>query len=267
MTAVPAMSIVIPCLNEARRLPRCLEEIRLYLERRGDTAEVIVVDDGSRDGTSVVASALRESFPWLRVLTLERNRGKGAAVRAGVLASRGAVVAFTDADLSVPIGTLDLLLERLTTHDFAITSRAAPQARVVVGQGRLREGLAHGFDLLRRLLVVRGIRDTQCGMKAYRRDAARVLFENLGCDSALFDIEVFVRAALHGFTLAELPAVWTHDPDSRIRYGPIRSVKTFLELLAIKWRYRIVWPLIVRSTFVSSLLEAPEPGYRIRPRA
>lgn len=242
------ISIIVPCLNEERRLPKCLAELERYVGRSGNLAEIIVVDDGSTDGTIAVAQAWAAVCRAIRVVPLGHNQGKGAAVRRGMREARGERVAFTDADLSVPLAALDGLLHELDIHDIAFASRELSGARVVTGQGFVREFFSRTFDLLRRALVVRGVRDTQCGMKAFRSSAAQVIFDELRTDTQLFDIEIVVLAAKHGLTIAEVPVEWTHDPDSRIRYGLIRSLATFLELLRLKRRYRILRPLEARVT-------------------
>lgn len=258
------LSVVVPCFNEERRLPRCLAELERYVAPDGALVEIIVVDDGSTDGTVAVARASAATYPAISVVVLGQNEGKGAAVRRGMLEARGERVAFTDADLSVPLVALDDLLRELGDHDMAFASRELGGARVVAGQGFVREFFSRTFDLLRRVLVVRGVKDTQCGMKAFRADSARLIFEELQTGSQLFDIEIVVLAARHGLSIAEVPVEWTHDPDSRIRYGLARSIGTFLELVRLKQRYRILRPLQARVTQRSRQLTVPAAAPRER---
>src|SRR5438309_238727 len=165
---VPSLSIVIPAYNERDRLPRSLDLVRAYLSRGGRDAEVIVVDDGSADGTADLVRETSREWSALRVIQLPANRGKGAAVRAGMLASRGEQVAFADADLSAPIEQLDLLLDDLADAEVAIVSRALRGARLERRQSRLRESMGKLYAAVAQLLLLRGVPDAQCGLKAYR---------------------------------------------------------------------------------------------------
>ena len=171
MTA-PALSVVVPALNEEDRLPRTLERIVSHLGRRHEGFELVVVDDGSRDRTAERAQAAGAT-----VLRNETNRGKGYAVRRGMLAARGARRLMTDADLSTPIEELDRLCARMDEgHDVVIGSRALPGARIEVHQPWYRENMGRLFNLFVRALAVPGVTDTQCGFKLFTRQAADTLF-------------------------------------------------------------------------------------------
>lgn len=231
------LSIVVPAYNEADRLPASLALIRRYLSARGFAAEVIVVDDGSRDATAEHARAIAADWSALRVITLGRNRGKGAAVRAGIAASRGRSVAFADADLSAPIEQLDELLDELTVADVAIVSRAVPGARLLRRQSRPREYMGRLYSHVARAALLRGVPDAHCGLKAYRGDVARSVFSRVREDGILFDIEALLLATIDARTIAQRPAVWTHHPASRIRLDPRRALGIGAALLRIKLRY------------------------------
>src|SRR5687768_10203506 len=161
-------SIVVPAYREEARLEPTVRRILAYLDERAAEAEVIVVDDGSPDRTAEVARKLAGEDPRVRVIQQPENRGKGAAVRAGVLAARGERVLFSDADLATPIEEIARLDAALDGgHDVAIGSRAAPGADVQVPQGLARRVMGFVFRWLVRLIAVRGIRDTQCGFKLF----------------------------------------------------------------------------------------------------
>ena len=165
------LSVIIPAFNEATRLPATLQALRVYLDGAGEEAEayeVIVVDDGSRDGTAELAEQVAAGWPALRVLRQPQNRGKGAAVQAGMLAARGELRLFTDADMSTPItelAKLRLLIEGATA--VAIGSRALADSRVEVHQPLGRELMGRTYNRMLQLLVLPGLHDTQCGFKLF----------------------------------------------------------------------------------------------------
>ncbi|MDW8343130.1 MAG: glycosyltransferase family 2 protein [Verrucomicrobiae bacterium] len=230
MSGEPLLSVVIPAYNEAARLPRHIEHIRQHLRDRAH--EVIVVDDGSRDDTASVAESL-----GARVIRLNPNRGKGGAVKAGMLAARGRYVLFTDADESTPIGEVDKLLARLESgYDVAIGSRAVPGAEVKQPQAWYRALAGRLFGLAARALVVRGVHDTQCGFKLFRREVAHAVFPEVESATAIFDIELLARLAQRGYRVAEVPVQWVHDPDTRIPYNLRKAIRIWAELFRIKRR-------------------------------
>lgn len=208
------LSVVIPTYNEAARLGPSLESLRAFLERRFSRFELIVVDDGSGDGTA----ALARGFAGVRVLELGFNRGKGAAVREGMLAADGEFVLFTDADLSTPIEQMEPFLERLKAGaDLVIGSRALPGSELRVRQSRLREGMGKVFNRLMRALCGLPYRDTQCGFKAFTREAARAIFSRARIDGFAFDVEALSIARTLGLKVEEHPVRWINSPLSRVR--------------------------------------------------
>jgi dolichyl-phosphate beta-glucosyltransferase len=212
------LSIVVPAYNEETRIGPSLAAIASYLEGKPFASEVIVVDDGSEDRTAETARAALEPLPHGRILRREANAGKGSAVREGVLASRGRMILFTDADLSTPIGELDKFLLRLEQgDDVVIGSRALPDSVIEVRQSRLREAMGKTFNLIVRVFVLRGFRDTQCGFKAFRRAAAMNLFSRLRTEGFAFDVEILMLARRQNYRISEIPVVWRNSPSSRVR--------------------------------------------------
>jgi dolichyl-phosphate beta-glucosyltransferase len=212
------LSVVVPAYNEADRLPPTLEAIRRHLDGSDETYEVIVVDDGSRDVTAETAERLCSSWPQLEVIRLDRNRGKGAAVRAGMLRARGEHRLFSDADLSTPIDELPRLRAELRGRcAVAIASRGAKGARIAVHQQWRREFMGRTYNRLLRLLVLPGIHDSQCGFKVFTAEAAVACFEPLRTLRFGFDAEVLLRARRKGWAIAEVPVNgWRHVEASRV---------------------------------------------------
>ena len=224
----PALSVVVPALNEEDRLPRTLERIASHLARRGGDYEVLVVDDGSRDRT-----AARAESAGATVLRNETNRGKGFAVRRGMLAARGARRLMTDADLSTPIEELDRLGARMDEgHDVVVGSRALPGSRIEVRQPWYRENSGRLFNVFVRALAVPGVMDTQCGFKLFSAAAARDVFSAARLDGFSFDVEALFLARKKGYRIAEVPVVWRNDAASRVSL--LRGFLAFPDLVRIR---------------------------------
>jgi dolichyl-phosphate beta-glucosyltransferase len=232
----PELSIVIPAYNEERRLPETLRRIGKYLEARRVSAEVIVVDDGSRDATAALVGEWRAQWPSLRLLSNGRNRGKGYSVRHGMLEAGGQLVLFTDADLSAPIEEADKLLAALSGYDVAIGSRALDRSLIEVHQSRLREFAGILFNQLVRLLTGLHFSDTQCGFKAFVCQRARIVFEQQRIERFGFDPEILFLAERHGLRAVEVPVRWAHDPATKIHV--LRDgLRMFAEVLLIRWHW------------------------------
>ncbi len=234
----PEISIVIPAFNEALRLPTTLDRVQRYLATAGLTAEVIVVDDGSRDDTAEVVQRYAQRWPQLKLVAAERNAGKGAAVRLGMAAARGRYRVFSDADLSVPIDDMEKLLRPLHAGaGVAIASRGLRDSQVELHQPWYRETMGKIFNRLVRIFVLGGVHDTQCGFKAFTAEVADRVFPVLQTRGFGFDVEVLYRAQRAGYKIVEVPTRWINSPQSRVH--PIRhSAAMFLELLAIPDRVR-----------------------------
>jgi glycosyltransferase involved in cell wall biosynthesis len=230
------LTIVVPAFNEERRLPKTLQSIRAYLKSRSVRAEVLVVDDGSTDATAKVVELSRAEFPELRLLSNGRNRGKGFSVRHGMLEARGEIAMFTDADLSAPIEEADKLLAALRdgTYDVAIGSRAVDRSLIEVRQSAFRESAGILFNQIVRGITGLPLQDTQCGFKAFRRQKARVIFEQQRTEGFGFDPEILFLAQRRGLRIAEVPVRWAHDPATKVRMFA-DSFRMFLDLVAIRW--------------------------------
>lgn len=212
------LSIVVPAYNEARRLPGTLPRVIEYASRLDESVEIIVVDDGSTDGTGDIAASVGQACGLVTVLRSDRNRGKGAAVRRGVLAARLGHVLFTDVDLSTPIEETSKLRAALVRGaDVAIGSRRLAESDVQVHQPWLRELAGRTFSRLVSLLLLPGIRDSQCGFKAFRRSTARELFGRQRLEGFGFDAEVLWLARRLGYRVAEVPIAWRDDRGSNVR--------------------------------------------------
>jgi len=212
------LSVVIPTYNASARIAASLKTVAAYLAGLTFGTEIVVVDDGSTDGTAEAARAAVAGFGHARVLRRESNLGKGASVRDGVLASAGEVILFCDDDLSTPITEFDKVLGAIEAGaDVVIGSRALPDSDIQVRQRRPREWLGKIFNVLVRLFVLRGYRDTQCGFKAFRREAARDIFSSLETTGFGFDVEVLVLCHERGDLVVEVPVVWRDARPSRVR--------------------------------------------------
>jgi glycosyltransferase involved in cell wall biosynthesis len=233
-TAAPELSIVIPSFNEEMRLPTTLAQIAAYIRASGRDAEVIVVDDGSRDRTADVARSFQAEIPGLRVVANDENRGKGYSVRHGMTEARGRIVLFTDADLSAPIEEADKLLAGLSNHDVAIGSRALDRSLISVRQSVFREYAGIIFNFIVRLILWLPFVDTQCGFKAFRREPCGIIFQQQRIERFGFDPELLYLARHHGLRAVEIPVRWAHSPATKV--SMVRdSLQMFLDVFLIRW--------------------------------
>lgn len=231
------LSIIIPAYNEETRLRSSVEKILSFLDKKDYKSEVIVVDDGSSDGTSgSVADLVDKNL--IRVLKNEQNRGKGFAVRQGVSAADGEFILFSDADLSTPIEEVDKLLRFLVeeNYDIAIGSRALRDSRIIVRQPIYREYMGKAFNKIARFFTFRKIYDSQCGFKLFRREVAKKLFTLQKIDGFAFDAEVLFLAQKRGYKIKEAPVRWINNPDTKVR-ALSDSAKMFFELVKIRINY------------------------------
>ena len=228
------LSVVIPAYNEEETIEASVGDISAYLSGLGLSHEILIVDDGSSDSTLSVAKSLAGRLPTVRVCHYAPNRGKGCAVRTGVLAAAGRRILFTDADSSTPIGELPALMSALDGgYAVAIGSRAVPGAVRTVHQPAYREFGGKVLNLFIQLFAVPGIRDTQCGFKLFTKEAAQAIFSRCFIDNFSFDVEVLYLARRLGCKIAELPVHWAHHEGSRVR--PLRDgLRMLLDVLKIR---------------------------------
>lgn len=229
-------SIVIPAYNEEKRLLPTLHSIQEYLDAGAYAdAELIVIDDGSRDGTVPLVEAAARQDPRVRLLRNPGNRGKGYSVRHGMLEARGEWILFSDADLSTPIEELNKVMNAVRERgaQIAIGSRALDRSLVGVHQSRWREAAGNFFNLIMRVITGLPFLDTQCGFKLYHRAAARSVFAVQRLDGFGFDVEALFIARARGFRAVEVAVRWNNVEGSKV--GMMSGVRSFLDLLLIRW--------------------------------
>jgi len=235
------LSIVIPAYNEARRLPATLERILDYYQGRDELLEILVSDDGSTDDTARVVQDFARRHPVVQLLAHDRNRGKGAVVRDGMLAARGDVVLFSDADLATPIEEIEKFWAHLEAGaQVVIASRALPGAEVVKYQPWYRKASGPILRLLLHFFGIAGIRDTQCGFKAFRREVVEPVFSRQTIEDFGFDLEILYLAHRLGYRIVEVPVRWVDNEDSRVRFFR-DSLRILRDMVLIRFK-RYSWP-------------------------
>jgi dolichyl-phosphate beta-glucosyltransferase len=226
--------VVIPAFNEQTRLPPTIHAVENYLRESNRRTELIIVDDGSSDQTAEAVDGMIQAGLRLHLLRHDRNLGKGAAVRTGMLAATGRLVLFTDADLSTPIADVERLIAALEGGaDVAIGSRALDRSLIEVHQPWIRDRMGRVFNLFVQAILLPGLKDTQCGFKAFRRAAARDLFGATLSDGFEFDTEVLYRARRSGLAIREIPVHWRNSPDTRVN-ALLDSPRMLLALFRIR---------------------------------
>ncbi|HEX4665745.1 MAG TPA: dolichyl-phosphate beta-glucosyltransferase [Chthoniobacterales bacterium] len=235
----PPLSVIVPAFNEARRLTNNLPALLIYLQDLRPAAELIVVDDGSSDETARVAEEFFARHPEVpaRVLRFEQNRGKGHAVRAGLLAARAPIALFSDADLSTPIAELPKIVEPIEAgnYDIVFGSRALDRNLIGHRQPWQREQSGKIFNGIVRLLTGLPFYDTQCGFKAFRMEAARAVIAQGQLDGFGFDVELLVLAQRAGLRMLEVPVRWDHNEGSKVHLVH-DSLRMFAEIVSLRGR-------------------------------
>jgi len=231
-----SLSIIIPAYNEESRLPSTLDRILTYLRsKEWAFVEVLVVDDGSRDRTAELVNGYRSRANAVQLLSNPGNRGKGYAVRHGMLKAKGEWLLITDSDLSAPIEELELLWRSAEEHNakIAIGSRALDSSLIAVHQPLIRELSGRAFNLIMRLTTGLPFRDTQCGFKLFHSSAAKIIFPRQQLDGFGFDVEDLFIARLKGIPAIEVPVRWSNVEGTRV--SMMSGVKAFWDLVIIRW--------------------------------
>ncbi|MGB6743661.1 MAG: dolichyl-phosphate beta-glucosyltransferase [Terracidiphilus sp.] len=231
----PKYSIVIPAYNESARIPATLRSVVECVRSNGWPAEILVVDDGSRDATAEVVRAFAADAPEVRLIRNPGNRGKGFSVRNGLLQALGETVMFTDADLSAPIEEAERLFAAIADGaDIAIGSRWLERTRQTIRQPLYRQFFGRCFNGVTRAVMGLPFADTQCGFKAFTRAAAQTVFQLQTIDRWGFDPEILFIALKRGYRVDEVPVSWAHDERSRMSY--LKDGMRMLEDIAIvRW--------------------------------
>jgi dolichyl-phosphate beta-glucosyltransferase len=234
MRAQPGLSIVVPAYNEQERLGPTIRSYLEYCRSRHLPVELIVVDDGSLDATSALVESLSGEYPEVRLIRLAENRGKGYAVRTGVVNARGQLVLFADADAATPLSELERLEAAIQGGaDVAIGSRALAGEGVQVRARFYRRVIGRAFHLLVRTLTVKSVKDTQCGFKLFRGPVAHDLFSRMRMNGFSFDVELLMMAQRRGYRVAEVPVNWVHQPGSKVNLA-LDSIRMARDLFVIR---------------------------------
>jgi dolichyl-phosphate beta-glucosyltransferase len=235
---LPPFSVVIPCFNEAGRIGETLRLTLEYLTGSAAQSELIVVNDGSTDDTAAIArERLKDARIETRLLENFPNRGKGAAVRSGLLAARKPIGLFFDADLSTPLGETPKLIEPIANGeiDIAFGSRALDRGLIGIHQPWRREQAGRAFNLLVRIATGLPFWDTQCGFKAFRLDVCRPILEAARLDGFAFDVELLYLARHTGLRIREIPVRWNHAEGSKVQFFK-DSLRMLREVIALRAR-------------------------------
>jgi len=229
------LSVIIPAYNEEKRITSTLGQMHKFLVGKDYDYEVIVVDDGSTDGTlgEIEKSELVQAGK-ARAVSYDQNRGKGYAVKTGILESKGEYILVCDADMSTPIEELGRFFKLISGgNDVVIGSRSLSDSDVRIHQPWYREKMGKTFNLFIKMILMGGFQDTQCGFKLFKRDVARVIAQKLKIDGFCFDVEMLYLAKKFGYRVKEIGVIWNNSPDSKVKVVD-SSVGMFLDLFKIK---------------------------------
>lgn len=233
----PFLSIIIPLYNEEQRLMDGFKSICSYLETKSYTWEIILVDDGSADSTYEMLLNIKSHHPYknVHILKNEGNKGKGYAVKKGILFARGDVILFTDIDLSVPVSYIDAFVAKiLEGYDAAIGSREMEGSKVEVYQSFVREFMGNGFTFISNLLLGINFSDHTCGMKAFKKTSAHALFSRQMIERWAFDSEILYLIKKMGYMVAEVPVLWRNMPGTKVKMFK-DAVRSFIDIVKIRF--------------------------------
>ena len=230
----PYLSIVIPAYNEEALIEKTLNDVTQYLEKSGSSYEIIVVCDGCKDDTDRLAEYAAKANNKIRVLSRKANMGKGFSVRQGCLEAKGDYIIFTDADLSTPIDEIEKLLKWLEEgYDIVIGSRALKESDIQIHQAWYREIMGKTFNLFVQAIAIKGIKDTQCGFKGFKKEAMQKVFARQTINGFSFDVEVLYIAGKFGYKIKEVPIRWLNRKESKVN-PLIHSLQMMIDLIRIR---------------------------------
>jgi dolichyl-phosphate beta-glucosyltransferase len=233
------LSVIIPAFNEEHRLPAYLDEIMAYLGQKTFSYEIIIVDDGSSDGTSAFVERFATENPEVVLVRLLQNKGKGHAVKTGMLKASGEIRLFADADGATPISEFERLRQAIEQGaDVAVASRALHDRSRIVQTKLHRKLIGTAFNFIVRTLTVKGINDTQCGFKLFTREAAEKVFPLQSIHDFGFDVEILYLCQKKGFRIREVPVTWTDIPGTKVKImrDSLRMFKDVVKVRANDWR-------------------------------
>src|SRR3989338_7250988 len=232
------LSIIKPAYNEEALIEKTLDDVTMYLEKSGFSYEIIVVCDGCKDSTTTIAErfARERGGDNIKVIARKVNMGKGFSVRQGCLEAKGDYIIFTDADLSTPIQEIEKLLKYLQEgYDIAIGSRALKESDIQIHQAWYREIMGKTFNLFVQAIAIKGIKDTQCGFKGFKKEAMQKVFARQTINGFSFDVEVLYIAGKFGYKIKEVPIRWLNRKESKVN-PLIHSLQMMIDLIRIRIR-------------------------------
>ncbi len=241
MSTLPVkLSVVIPAFNEEARIASTISHLSAYLDMQDKSYEIIISDDGSNDQSSLLVRQIVAENGNVRLIREHRNQGKGAAVKRGIMAARGEMIIFMDADLSYPVETISLCIDALQNYDIAIGSRNLPGSEIKIRPSLLRQLTGPLFKAAVSKLVISGYSDTQCGFKGFRAGAAVKIFSNCSINGFAFDVEVLALARMFGYSVTEVPVSLILDSsDSKINLTT-DPLKMFSELMQVRRKMKMI---------------------------
>jgi len=226
----PTLSVIVPAFNEERRIKPFLLDLKKFKEKNGFIKEIIVVDDGSTDAT---LSILNEFMGAIRIISYKPNKGKGNAVKTGILGAKGAFVCFMDADGATPASQLTAMFQALQGNDVVVGNRKTEKARVIARQPLYRLFLSWGFNATVALLFNFNVTDVLCGFKGMHAPLAKQIAKEMQSNRWVFDVEIIARARMKGAKIGVIPIEWSHVKGSKMRIG-LNTVRIFLDLLELR---------------------------------